>query len=123
MMARFVRRGIRGTSRPHLTARPTGPAPVVVVAPTTGNLPGAACLGVDPDLFFPDHDTDPDGAAFAELRAKQICGTCPVRAACLDAAIARRERHGIFGGLNSAQRARLAAALAKRAQRARTVVA
>ncbi|MEV7182071.1 WhiB family transcriptional regulator, partial [Kitasatospora sp. NPDC093679] len=73
-------------------------------------------------LFFPDHDTDPDGAAFAELRAKHICATCPVRAACLDAAIARRERHGIFGGLTTAERDRLAATLAKRAQRRRAVV-
>ncbi|PBC77096.1 WhiB family redox-sensing transcriptional regulator [Streptomyces sp. TLI_235] len=122
-MARFVRRGIRGTARPHLTVRPTGPAPVVVVAPTAGNLPRAACTTADADLFFPDPDTDPDGAAFAERRAKDICGTCPVRAACLDAAIARRERHGIFGGLTTAERDRRAAALAKRAQRARTAVA
>ncbi|MCU7822196.1 WhiB family transcriptional regulator [Kitasatospora sp. DSM 101779] len=122
-MTRFVRRGIRGTARPHLTARPTGPAPVVVVAPTAGNLPGAACTTADPDLFFPDHDTDPDGAAFAERRTKDICAACSVRAACLDTAIARKERHGIFGGLNPAQRARHAATLAKRAQRARTVVA
>ncbi|MEW1914185.1 WhiB family transcriptional regulator [Kitasatospora sp. NPDC085895] len=122
-MARFVRRGIRGTTRPHLTARPTGPAPVVVVAPTTGNLPRAACTTTDADLFFPDHDTDPNGAAFAELRAKHICATCPVRAACLAAATTRKERHGVFGGLTTAERDRHTATLAKRAQRARTVVA
>jgi WhiB family redox-sensing transcriptional regulator len=31
-------------------------------------------------------------------RAKAICAECPVRRACLDAALARREPYGVWGG-------------------------
>lgn len=58
----------------------------------------AACLGEDDDVFFPVSQFD-DGS-----RAKAICGTCPVRAECLDLAIERRERHGVWGGLTEAER-------------------
>jgi len=37
----------------------------------------AACVGVDPDLFFPE-----DGKH--SRRAKEICGACPVYAECHD---------------------------------------
>ena len=39
-------------------------------------LPGAACVGADPALFFPD-----PGDAEAEAPAVAICAGCPVRAA------------------------------------------
>lgn len=58
-----------------------------------------ACQGLDPDLFFPD-DTDQDAIA----AAKAICAACPVRAECLDHALAHRERHGIWGGLTERER-------------------
>lgn len=31
-------------------------------------------------------------------RAKHLCGTCPVKARCLDGAIERREPWGVWGG-------------------------
>ena len=31
-------------------------------------------------------------------RAKHVCGTCPVKARCLDGAIERREPWGVWGG-------------------------
>ena len=31
-------------------------------------------------------------------RAKHLCGTCPVKARCLDAALQRREPWGVWGG-------------------------
>lgn len=67
----------------------------------------AACLGVNPELFFPAgsgddsyHTTGND-----EINAvKKICRMCPVRAACLDEALARGERWGIWGGTTAAER-------------------
>jgi hypothetical protein len=53
--------------------------------------PGAACLGVDPEQFFP-----PEGDNGAE--AKAICASCPVRSECYDLACANGEKAGIWGG-------------------------
>lgn len=33
-----------------------------------------------------------------ELEAKEICSRCPVAAQCLEGALARREKFGIWGG-------------------------
>jgi Transcription factor WhiB/Helix-turn-helix domain len=54
-------------------------------------LPGAACLGADPELFFPSEGDD--GA-----EAKAICAACPVRPECYDLACANGEEAGIWGG-------------------------
>ena len=57
----------------------------------------AACLGADPELFYPDtkrgDDTEP----------KNICFNCPVREQCLQVALDRWET-GIWGGTNDEQR-------------------
>ncbi len=42
-----------------------------------------------------------------EAKAKDICGTCPVSKDCLDYALSIREPHGIWGGLNEAERRQL----------------
>ena len=55
--------------------------------------PSAACRDADPRLFFPE-----PGESDAE--AKAICAACPVRAGCLAAALANRERYGVWGGVN-----------------------
>lgn len=39
-----------------------------------------------------------------ERRAKDICASCPVTHECLDYAVSIREPHGIWGGLNEAER-------------------
>jgi WhiB family redox-sensing transcriptional regulator len=49
------------------------------------------CRENDADLWFAD---TPAGVEFA----KALCGSCPVRAACLDGALARREPWGVWGG-------------------------
>ena len=53
----------------------------------------AACMrvGVPTDVFFSDHLGD-----IAE--AKRICADCPVILECLEAAIARHEPWGVWGG-------------------------
>lgn len=62
----------------------------------------AACLGVDPELFFPVADTGPAHVAQVEA-AKAVCAGCPVVAECLAEALARIP-DGIAGGLTAAER-------------------
>ena len=70
----------------------------------------ANCLGVDPDLFFPER-----GASTRE--AKSVCCNCEVRADCLEYALVNGEKFGIWGGLSERERRRLRRqrALARRA--------
>ncbi|MGH3369724.1 MAG: WhiB family transcriptional regulator [Nocardioidaceae bacterium] len=49
------------------------------------------CRREDPELFFAESPAD------VEL-AKSLCGTCPVRTECLNAALDRREPWGVWGG-------------------------
>jgi Transcription factor WhiB/Homeodomain-like domain len=63
----------------------------------------AACRsGVDPETFFPASDSGPDYEAQVAA-AKAVCARCPVRAACLDEALARIP-YGIAGGLTPEER-------------------
>ena len=65
----------------------------------------AACQYADPDLFFPVSST---GRGGEEARAKVICARCPVRAQCLDYAMAAGSPlQGIWGGTSDQDRARL----------------
>ncbi len=59
----------------------------------------AACGREDPALFFPETKR-------AEKQAKAICSACPVRTDCLNAALARGEQDGIWGGLGFTDRQR-----------------
>jgi WhiB family transcriptional regulator, redox-sensing transcriptional regulator len=60
----------------------------------------ANCLGVDPDLFFPER-----GASTRE--AKEVCRGCVVRLDCLEYALVNGEKFGIWGGLSERERRRL----------------
>jgi WhiB family redox-sensing transcriptional regulator len=60
----------------------------------------ANCLGVDPDLFFPER-----GASTRE--AKAVCRGCEVRGECLEYALAHGEKFGIWGGLSERERRRV----------------
>lgn len=60
----------------------------------------ANCLGVDPDLFFPER-----GASTRE--AKEVCRGCIVRADCLEYALSNGEKFGIWGGLSERERRKL----------------
>jgi hypothetical protein len=65
----------------------------------------AACLDVDPDVFFPAAEFGPayeDSVA----RARSICARCPVRAACLDFALVALPC-GIAAGLTQDERRRM----------------
>lgn len=56
-----------------------------------------AQTGTDDARWFPEK-----GGSATE--AHLICGMCPARQACLDDALARNERHGIWGGTTPEQR-------------------
>ncbi len=60
----------------------------------------AACRGIDPEVFYPATDEDAD-------EAKSICAVCPVRQACLEHALAFREREGVWGGATERERRRI----------------
>ncbi len=60
----------------------------------------ANCMGVDPDLFFPER-----GASTRE--AKEVCRGCVVREDCLEYALANGEKFGIWGGLSERERRRI----------------
>jgi|HigsolmetaAR206D_1030411.scaffolds.fasta_scaffold16227_2 WhiB family redox-sensing transcriptional regulator len=60
----------------------------------------ALCRQVDPEMFFPESGEDP-------VAAKEVCRRCSVRLLCLQTALVRRERFGVWGGLSAVERRRL----------------
>ena len=60
----------------------------------------ALCAQTDPEAFFPEK-----GGSTRD--AKKVCGSCAVRAQCLEYALANDERFGIWGGLSERERRRL----------------
>jgi WhiB family redox-sensing transcriptional regulator len=61
-----------------------------------------ACSQVDPDTMFPD-ETLPNDADEVQI-AKAVCGGCGLRDLCGEAAIARREAWGVWGGMTVKER-------------------
>lgn len=77
---------------------------------------GGVCSASDADLHYVDADELVEDEGFtateakefveeAEELAKAICRSCPIRLACLDAAMANKEKHGVWGGRTVAERA------------------
>lgn len=68
----------------------------------------AKCCGENATYFFPPShfERKPEKDA-RESVARAACRACPVRAECLSYALRAGESHGIWGGLNELQRARL----------------
>ncbi|MET7683344.1 WhiB family transcriptional regulator [Streptomyces sp. NPDC005423] len=65
----------------------------------------AACVGEDPELFFP---VGRSGPALRDVReAKAVCAGCPVVAECLSWAVATGQTNGVWGGLTEVERAEL----------------
>jgi WhiB family redox-sensing transcriptional regulator len=68
-------------------------------------LRSAACVGEDPDLFFP---VDAAGPALEDIAsAKRICARCPVAAPCLCWALSIGQTSGGWGGTGEEERAAL----------------
>lgn len=62
----------------------------------------AACLRVDPDLFFPVGNSGPALVQIDE--AKAVCGRCPVAQQCLSWAVEAGQVDGIWGGMTESER-------------------
>lgn len=78
---------------------PRPPAFAHIPEPWTAD---AACLNHNPELWFAgDNDLD------ARHEAYTICGTCPVRVACLEFAIRTNSTYGVWGGASMNRRAEL----------------
>lgn len=60
----------------------------------------ALCAQTDPEAFFPEK-----GGSTRE--AKRICQGCEVRSECLEYALHKDERFGIWGGLSERERRRI----------------
>ena len=60
----------------------------------------ALCAQTDPEAFFPEK-----GGSTRE--AKKVCLTCEVRNDCLESALMKDERFGIWGGLSERERRKL----------------
>lgn len=60
----------------------------------------ANCRGADVDIFFPDRGASTRGA-------KEICAACQVQSECLDYAVTRGEKFGIWGGLSERERRKI----------------
>ncbi len=74
----------------------------------------ANCMGVDPDLFFPER-----GASTKE--AKEVCRGCVVREDCLEFALRNSEKFGIWGGMSERERRRVRRARAIAAREASAI--
>ncbi len=62
----------------------------------------AACLSVDPELFFPIGNTGPAIAQATE--AKRVCALCEVQEICLRWAMSNNQDAGVWGGLSEEER-------------------
>lgn len=54
----------------------------------------------DPAIWFPGR-----GASLRD--ARELCGSCPVRAECREYALTLPEHHGVWGGLSERERRRI----------------
>lgn len=66
----------------------------------------APCSQADPELFFPEAHESRANVALAKR-------VCPVRQECLEWALARGEKFGIYGGLTTTQRRKVSRQRAK----------
>lgn len=62
----------------------------------------AACLTVDPELFFPVGNTGPALTQIEE--AKAVCATCQVVDVCLKWALDNNQDAGVWGGTSEDER-------------------
>lgn len=83
------------------TSESAGTEPVALTPPDSKPWQAYAnCMGVDPDLFFPER-----GASTRE--AKEVCRGCVVRDDCLEYALTNGEKFGIWGGMSERERRRI----------------
>jgi WhiB family redox-sensing transcriptional regulator len=80
-----------------------------------------ACRTAPQQIFFPEDFSGAEAVAVAE-EAKGYCRRCPVMPECLDEAMQRGERFGVWGGTTAAERRACARREREEARRATTQV-
>ncbi|MFE2507376.1 WhiB family transcriptional regulator [Streptomyces naganishii] len=65
-------------------------------------LRSAACVGEDPELFFPVGTRGP--ALRDTAAAKRVCARCPVITQCLSFALSSGQTSGVWGGTGEEER-------------------
>lgn len=74
------------------------------IAEIVGNAPEwqerGLCNQTDPEAFFPEKGG-------STKYAKRICSLCEVKADCLEFALAKDERFGVWGGLSERERRKI----------------
>jgi WhiB family redox-sensing transcriptional regulator len=79
----------------------------------------AACVGEDPELFFP---VGTQGPALRDITsAKRVCARCPVTSECLDWALDNGQTAGVWGGTCEQERVALLRTGTDHARRRSTV--
>jgi WhiB family transcriptional regulator, redox-sensing transcriptional regulator len=84
------------------------------IARAPGNTQPLPCTNLDPELFFPEDE------GYLPPEVARACMACPIRVACLEAAMTGHVPYGIWGGVTERERrlrrrrARRAALLARR---------
>ncbi|MGY0057480.1 WhiB family transcriptional regulator [Streptomyces sp. LZ34] len=65
----------------------------------------AACKGMASSVFYAAYGERGRQKRAREQRARDVCGSCPVRRQCAEFALATDETYGVWGGLTEADRA------------------
>lgn len=76
----------------------------------------AACLGKDPEDWFPVSELESGIAATHIQSVKAICAECPVASSCLSWALDTQQQHGIWGGLTAKERANMKRSLGRKSR-------
>jgi WhiB family redox-sensing transcriptional regulator len=97
----------------HLPRIEKAPVPRVTVKPISVDESDptwrdkAACLGMDPEDWFPVSELE-SGSALTHVEiVKAICYRCPVIDSCLSWAMDTQQQFGIWGGMTAKERASL----------------
>jgi WhiB family redox-sensing transcriptional regulator len=61
-----------------------------------------ACTSAAPEVFYPEKEDSEQGD-----EAKALCAECPIQEDCLEDALVKREKFGIWGGKTSRERKRI----------------
>lgn len=72
----------------------------------TVSKPEAACIGADPEIFFPVGEIGSANLLQIE-EAKTYCRRCPIKRGCLEDALIRGTQYGVWGGTSEADRRNL----------------
>lgn len=72
----------------------------IILEHVTPGENGEQCFNLSEYFYHEEHDSSAKNK-FKDRVAKALCAQCPVRQSCLEGAIERDERYGIWGGVKA----------------------